>query len=190
MEIFLPKVPEFWLVNQKRSLLLWREFWVQQVADWLEMLGIEDRDPLELHLIGEREIFQSPSRTFRLFDDALSAVREIRGMGIKVAVLSNWDHSLHQCLEGHGLGEEFDAVFASLEYGVEKPDPKFFEVALNHFGVSPNECFHVGDDLTDDFEGAKASGIPVALLDREQTQPAMPVITTLRELSGAFEWYA
>ena len=190
LELFLPKVPEFWLVNRRRSLLAWREFWVQQVADWLEALGIEDRDPLELHLIGEKEIFQSPSQTFKLFDDALSAVRQIREMGIKVAVLSNWDHSLHKCLEGHGLGDDFDAVFASLEHGVEKPDPKFFQIALDHFGFSPSECFHVGDDPTDDLEGAASAGIAVALLDRSATNTDKPVIATLNQLIEAFEWYA
>jgi putative hydrolase of the HAD superfamily len=190
LELFIPKLPEFWLVNQRRDFLAWREFWVQQVADWLEVLGIVDRDPLELHMIGEKEIFQAPSQTFKLFDDALATVRQIREMGIKVAVLSNWDYSLHKCLEGHGLGGEFDAVFASLEHGVEKPDPKFFQIALEHFGVSPTECFHVGDDRVDDLEGANSAGIPVALLDRAHFRLEKPVITSLNQLKEAFEWYA
>ncbi|MEI7576770.1 MAG: HAD-IA family hydrolase [Armatimonadota bacterium] len=189
MEIFLPKLPEFWLMNQKRSFLPWREFWVQQVADWLAALGIEGQNPLELHLIGEKEIFRPPSKTFKLFDDALPAVRALQEMGIKVAVLSNWDHSLHQCLEGHGLGYEFDAVFASLEHGVEKPDPRFFQIALDHFGVTPSECFHVGDDPIDDFEGATQAGIPVALLDRTRLRSEKPYISDLHQLIEAFEWY-
>lgn len=189
MEIFLPKLPEFWQVNQKRSFLPWREFWVQQVADWLEVLGIEGQDALELHLIGEREIFETPSQTFKLFDDALPSVRRLRQLGIKVAVLSNWDHSLHKCLEGHGLGGEFDAVFASLEHGVEKPDPRFFQIALDHFGVLPSECFHVGDDLADDLEGARAAGIPVAQIVRSASNASKPIITSLDHLIEAFEWY-
>jgi putative hydrolase of the HAD superfamily len=153
-------------------------------------MGLEGHDPLALHLIGEREIFETPSHTFKLFEDAIPAVRALRTQGIAVAVLSNWDHSLHRCLEGHGLGAEFDAVFASLEHGVEKPDGRFFQVALDHFGVSPAECFHVGDDPTDDLQGAMGLGIPVALLDRSATSPERPVITSLSQLQEAFEWYA
>ncbi len=189
MEIFAPKLPEFWRVNQKRDFLAWREFWVQQVADWLEALGIEGPDPLDLHLIGEKEIFRPPSQTFKLFDDALPAVRSLQEKGIKVAVLSNWDHSLHQCLEGHGLGYEFDAVFASLEHGVEKPDPKFFQLALDHFGVTASECFHVGDDLTDDYNGARAAGIPTALLDREGNSTVEYAIASLNQLEEASTWF-
>lgn len=189
LEIFIPKVPEFWLVNQKRDFLEWRGFWVQQVADWLTALGLEGHDPLELHLIGEREIFEAPSQTFRLFEDALPAVRALRDQGIKVAVLSNWDHSLHRCLEGHGLGGEFDAVFASLEHGVEKPDPKFFRIALDHFGFEAADCFHVGDDPTDDLEGAIGAGVPVAHLNRSATHSQKPVINSLSQLSEAFQWY-
>lgn len=189
MELFVPKLPEFWAVNQKRDFLAWREFWVQQVSDWLLALGIEGQDALALHLIGEQEIFRPPSHTFRLFDDSLSAVRQIREKGIKVAVLSNWDHSLHQCLEGHGLGYEFDAVFASLEYGVEKPDPRFFQIALDHFGVEPGECFHVGDDVVDDFEGARGVGIPTVLLDRDGAKGVAKSIRSLAELEEAFSWF-
>ncbi len=189
LELFLPKVPEFWQVNQKRDFLAWREFWVQQVDDWLRALGLTGYDALELHLIGEKEIFLPPSQTFKLFDDALPAVRSLQARGIKVAVLSNWDHSLHQCLEGHGLGGEFDAVFASLEHGVEKPDARFFQIALDHFGVSASECFHVGDDPTDDCKGATGAGIPVALLDRSRTAAEKPVISSLSQLEEAFEWY-
>lgn len=190
LELFVPKVPEFWLVNQKRDLQAWRGFWVQQVSDWLDALGLSGYDPLELHLIGEQEIFNPPSQTFKLFDDALPVVQGLRERGIKVAVLSNWDVSLHGCLAGHGLGNAFDAVFASLEHGVEKPDPKFFEIALNQFGVSSDECFHVGDDPTDDFEGATQAGIPVALLDRTRIHAEKPYISNLYQLSEAFEWYA
>ena len=190
LSIFMPKLSAFWKVNQLRSFSAWREFWVQQVSDWLMAMGLEGHDPLALHLIGEREIFETPPHTFKLFEDAIPAVRAMRTQGIAVAVLSNWDHSLHRCLEGHGLGSEFDAVFASLEHGIEKPDGRFFQVALDHFGVSPAECFHVGDDPTDDLQGAMGLGIPVALLDRSAKSPERPVITSLSQLQEAFEWYA
>lgn len=189
IRLFLPKLPEFWKVNQTREFENWRKFWVRQVEDWLDVMGMPTDNALELHLLGEKEIFEVPSSTFKLFDDVIPVLRELRSKGYQLAVLSNWDLSLHKCLEAHGLTTYFDAVFASLEEGVEKPDSGFFQIALDRFGVKPSECFHVGDDSIDDLEGAQQMGIPVALLDRTAENPSRPIIQTLAQLESAFEWY-
>lgn len=189
MRLFIPKLPEFWRVNQTRSFENWRAFWVQQVADWLDVMGMPTENALELHLLGEKDIFELPSRTFRLFDDAIPCLESLKAKGYTLAILSNWDVSLHKCVEAHGIASYFDVIFASLEEGVEKPDAGFFQIALDRFGVNPEEVFHVGDDVIDDLEGARALGIPVALLDRSASEVQKPVITSLSQLEEAFEWY-
>ena len=189
LKLFIPKIPSFWIVNQTRSLENWRAFWVQQVADWLTALGLPSDNALELHLVGEREIFEIPSSTFRRLDDAIPCLERLKAKGIKLAVLSNWDVSLHRCMTAHGLSPYFDAVYASLEKGFEKPDPRFFNHVLRHFDVSTEECFHVGDDRVDDLQGAQDMGIPCALLDRSAPSIAKPVIQSLDQLEEAFGWY-
>jgi putative hydrolase of the HAD superfamily len=189
MQLYLPKLGEFWLVNQTRSLENWRHFWVRQVSDWLTALGLPNDNALELHLVGEREIFEVPSSTFKLFEDAIPCLTRLRAAGYQLAILSNWDTSIHRCIEAHGLTSHFDAVFASLEEGVEKPDPEFFQVALRHFGVSANQVFHVGDDAIDDLKGAQDMGIACALLDRSANSACKPVIQSLDQLEEAFHWY-
>ena len=189
MKLFLPKFSEFWAINQTRSLDRWRHFWVRQVSDWLTAMEMPTDNALELHLIGEREIFETPSTTFQRFNDAIPCLMGLRERGIKLAILSNWDTSLHRCLEGQGLSPYFDAVFASLEEGVEKPDPGFFELGLKHFGVSAKETFHVGDDPIDDLKGARDFGIPCALLDRSAPGVEKPIINSLSQLEEAFTWY-
>lgn len=188
MGLFMPKLSHFWTINQTRSLDNWRSFWVQQVADWLSAMGLPNENALELHLIGEKEIFEVPSNTFRLFDDVIPCLEALKSKGYKLAILSNWDVSLHRCVEAHGIYSYFDAVFASLEEGVEKPDSKFFQICLDRFGVAPHETFHVGDDQHDDFDGAQKIGIPTALIDRSTTM-RRPVISSLDQLEEAFGWY-
>lgn len=189
LKLFMPKVAEFWTVNQTRSLEKWRAFWVQQVSEWLTVMNLQDEDALALHLVGEREIFETPSSTFRLFDDAKPILERLRAQGIKLAILSNWDISLHGCVAAHGLTPYFDAVFASLEEGYEKPDPRFFNHVLRHFDCTANDCFHVGDDSVDDLQGAQDMGISAALLNRAATHASKPIITNLAQLEEAFEWY-
>ena len=189
LNLFIPKIKEFWNVNQTRSLENWRSFWVQQVADWLTALGLPTDKALDLHMVGEREIFEIPSSTFRRFDDAIPCLERLKAKDIKLAVLSNWDVSLHRCLAAHGLTPYFDAVYASLEEGFEKPDPRFFNRVLRHFDVTADQCFHVGDDRVDDLQGAQDMGIPCALLDRAALSMAKPIIQSLDQLEEALGWY-
>lgn len=189
LKLFMPKLPEFHRINQLKSLDAWRAFWVMQVSDWLKAMDMPNESALDLHMIGEKEIFEVPSSTFKQFDDAIPCLENLKAVGYQLAVLSNWDNSLHKCLEAQGLTPYFNAVFASLEEGVEKPDPKLFQIVLDHFGVSASETFHVGDEPLDDFKGAQDIGIPAALLDRAATNPTKPVINSLLQLEEAFTWY-
>jgi HAD superfamily hydrolase (TIGR01549 family) len=189
MKLFLPKLGEFWTINQSRSLDKWRHFWVRQVSDWLTAMQLPTDHALELHLIGEQEIFQVPSSTFRRFDDAIPCLTRLKNKGIRLAILSNWDTSIHKCVEAQGLTSYFDAVYASLEEGVEKPDPRFFEIALKRFGFTAEQTFHIGDDEIDDLRGAQDMGIPCALLDRLSPGISRPVINSLSQIEEAFAWY-
>src|SRR5258708_2366530 len=53
----------------------------------------------------------------------------------------------------------------SQEEGVEKPDPRIFEIALARCGARPEATVHVGDFYHVDVEGARAAGLRAVLLD-------------------------
>ena len=55
---------------------------------------------------------------------------------------------------------------ASAELGAAKPERAIFEHALALAGVGAERAWHVGDDLRDDVEGARAAGIRAVLLAR------------------------
>ena len=57
-------------------------------------------------------------------------------------------------------------VFAQDNLGIEKPDPRIFEVALREADCEPWELLHVGDSLESDVAGAKAAGSKAAWLNR------------------------
>jgi FMN phosphatase YigB (HAD superfamily) len=81
--------------------------------------------------------------------------------------------------------------------GVEKPDPRIYEVALRQAaggGVAPGEALHIGDSLRKDYAPARSLGMHALLLDRFQTAEAeswrrsgAPV---LPDLVAAQEWLA
>ena len=96
---------------------------------------------------------------FRVLPGVEDALRRLRGHGLALAVVANWDFSLHEHLRAHGLAGWFDAVVVSGELGVRKPDPAPFRAALAELGVEPARAVHVGDHPPHDEVGALAAGM-------------------------------
>ncbi|MGA2470433.1 MAG: HAD-IA family hydrolase [Solirubrobacteraceae bacterium] len=122
---------------------------------------------------------------FEVFDDVADALERWRAAGVRLAVVSNWDISLHDVLAGTGLQKAVDFVVTSAEAGHSKPDPAIFTAALARAGVSPEEVVHIGDSLEEDVAGARAAGIEAVLIARDGTGEGVPadvrVIATLGE---------
>ena len=98
---------------------------------------------------------------FELLPGVVEALASLRARGLALAVVANWDFSLHAHVRGHGLDGWFDTIVTSAETGLRKPDPAPFRVALERLGVSPARALHVGDDASDE-EGAAAAGMHFA----------------------------
>jgi putative hydrolase of the HAD superfamily len=92
---------------------------------------------------------------------AVEAVAELERLGLRLAVVSNWDIALPGYLEQLGLAGRFDAVVTSAEAGAPKPDPRIFRLALERLRVRPERALHVGDADADE-EGARAAGMAFA----------------------------
>jgi FMN phosphatase YigB (HAD superfamily) len=96
---------------------------------------------------------------FRPVGGAREAVTELAHRGLSLAVVANWDVSLHGHLRAHGLDRWFTTVVVSAEVGSAKPAPEPFRVALERLGVDPSRTVHVGDSEEHDRAGAEAAGL-------------------------------
>jgi putative hydrolase of the HAD superfamily len=91
--------------------------------------------------------------------------------------------------EAAGLGGRFAFQIFASEAGVEKPDPRIFEICLRAAGCLPDELLHVGDSARDDVEGAHGAGIRCAWIRRRpgvpnpKTAPDLE-ISSLEDLAG------
>jgi putative hydrolase of the HAD superfamily len=107
------------------------------------------------------------SLRFYAYEDSARVLRALRAAGIRTAVISNWDWSLHERLHETGLAELVDGALASAEVGSAKPDGAIFAAALELVGARPGEAWHVGDTPEADIEGARAAGIRPVLIARD-----------------------
>ena len=94
-----------------------------------------------------------------------AALDGMRARGVKVAIISNSEGMLERLFTDLGVLGHFDLVVDSGKAGIEKPDPRIFEIALERFGVPAARALHLGDMFATDIVGARAAGIRCALID-------------------------
>jgi putative hydrolase of the HAD superfamily len=109
---------------------------------------------------------------FTAFPEVPAVLDALRARGHALAVVSNWDVSLHDVLEQTGLRPYFGAVVVSAEVGAAKPDPEPFRRALAALGAGASGALHAGDRLDEDVAGARAAGVTPVLVDRTGGAPS------------------
>lgn len=96
--------------------------------------------------------------------DVVPALESLRTRGLRIVVVSNANGRLRHLFDRLDLSRWFDVVLDSHEWGVEKPDPRLFEVALARSGASRERTVHVGDLYHVDVSGARRAGLANAVL--------------------------
>lgn len=126
--------------------------------------------------------FAKPA-AWRVFEDALPALEALAGLGMDLAVVSNWDDRLRPLLEALRLDRYFNCIVISCETAFTKPSPVIFAETLRQLGRPAASVLHVGDSLHEDFAGATAAGLKTLHLRRD-APPLDLQIQSLREISA------
>jgi putative hydrolase of the HAD superfamily len=116
-------------------------------------------------------VFWRASLVVSLIDGVPDLLREVEASGMPMGVVSNSSFAsptLEQELQVQGIRSHFRFVISSADYGVRKPDPLIFEVALRRLGMEPGQVWFAGDNVGYDIIGARQAGIfPVAYNPRK-----------------------
>ena len=103
--------------------------------------------------------------------DVLPSLRRLRSAGLQLVIVSNANGTVQAAADRLGLTECIGCVLDSFVEKVEKPDPRFFEIALERSGARRETTIHVGDIYEVDVVGARAAGIRPVLLDAAGLYP-------------------
>lgn len=116
--------------------------------------------------------------------DVEPTLMALRSLELRLVVVSNANGTLRAHMDRVGLSRYFDHVLDSADEGVEKPDPRFFEIALARSGASRETTLHVGDLYYVDVIGARSAGLDAVLLDEADLRPDADCrrVRTLAEL--------
>ena len=179
---------DYCAINETREPSQGDDFWRQLASDWLGKIGEDPARGPELMNAGRPLLYTDKSPYFKLYDDVLPALDALDALDIRMAIISNWDYSLHRIVTMLGIQDRFQVILASLEEGVEKPDPRLFHIALEKLRVSPANAVHVGDNPLDDLQGARNAGMRGLLLDRERETSEGSMLHSLTAIPELLGW--
>lgn len=117
-------------------------------------------------------------------DNVVPALSALRARGLTLVLVSNANGTVCAHMERLGLARWFDCLIDSQDVGVEKPDPRIFQIALERVQADPATTIHVGDLYQVDIVGARAAGLRGVLLDERNQYPEAdcPRLRSLTEL--------
>ena len=96
--------------------------------------------------------------------DVAPALAALKDRGLRLVVVSNANGRLRHLFDRLDLTKWFDHVLDSHEWGVEKPDPRLFQLALEQSRSDAKKTVHVGDLYHVDVVGARSAGLREGIL--------------------------
>ncbi|MEO8103858.1 MAG: haloacid dehalogenase type II [Betaproteobacteria bacterium] len=137
-------------------------------------------------IAGAHETLNQAYRTLQPFDDAIPALTALTKIPQppKLAVLSNGAPDMLDAVVRHaGLQTLLDAVLSVDAVGVFKPDPRVYQLAVDHYRVAPIRIGFVSSNGWD-AAGAKAFGFTVFWVNRGGTAQEELGVTPDHELNS------
>ncbi|MEK9200713.1 MAG: HAD family phosphatase [Patescibacteria group bacterium] len=91
-------------------------------------------------------------------------IKQLKARDLKMGILSNTLPPWAEIVRNNGGFTDFDSVVLSCEVGLQKPDPKVYELALDRLGVRGEESLFV-DDKEENLEVARSLGMRTVLAE-------------------------
>ena len=124
------------------------------------------------------------STGWALFPETIEVLENLKGRGLKLGVISNFDSRVYSVMSALRILHYFSSVTISSETGFAKPDPHIFQAAIRSLETAPSQILLVGDSLHDDVEAAERVGLQAVLVDRENRYPRANHVCRVTDLLG------
>jgi putative hydrolase of the HAD superfamily len=134
--------------------------WWQGVVDATFGPDVESNDGFDRRACFDAmfELYAS-AEAWRARPGTRATLTQLRASGLRLGVVSNFDHRLPNLLEALDLNGLLDHVVHPILCGAAKPDPAIFEFALASLALEPHQVVHVGDDPVNDLAAARRVGL-------------------------------
>jgi 2-haloacid dehalogenase len=166
---------------------LWRDkqlqyTWLRAVqgrhADFWQVTGDALDFALESLGLADPVLRERLMRLYLILDaypDAPAVLQQLRGAGFATAILSNGSPAmLAAAVDNAGLGDLLDHVLSVEEAEVYKPDPRVYQLAVDHLAVPPKAIAFISSNGWDAWAGS-AFGMRAIWCNRQsQSRERLP----------------
>lgn len=138
---------------------------VRELARWRAIVGevLDDVTDAETCFQELYAHFARPD-AWRFQAETAEVLATLASRGHVLGIASNFDRRLRGLVENMPALRSVKYLLISSEIGWRKPAAAFFAAMRRQAGSPPKQLLHVGDDRVNDYEGARAAGVPSLLL--------------------------
>ena len=135
------------------------------------------------------------ARTINPLPNATEVLSCLKSQGYKIGLISNCSSSIPQIVKRLPFASLIDVSVYSSLVGMQKPDPRIYQLAVEQLVVEPEDCLYIGDGDSQELTGASKVGMQPVLLrlsnedntdvhrvDTERDAWDGPVISSLSEV--------
>jgi putative hydrolase of the HAD superfamily len=128
---------------------------------------------------------------------ATEVLTHLKAAGYKTGLVSDCSASIPKTFDNMPFAPLLDVTIFSCLVGVQKPDPRIYQLALKQLAVKPGDCLYIGDGDDQELTGALQVGMHPVLIrnpdedrsdvhrtDFEADEWDGPVISSLQEVLG------
>ncbi|MGO9516200.1 MAG: HAD family hydrolase [Candidatus Korobacteraceae bacterium] len=121
----------------------------------------------------ERIVEMETLMWLRVNQEALALAREIKALGVRIAILSNMPHDLLAYVQREFEWlDEFEVKIWSCELGMVKPDPSIYRVCLDALGCEAQRTLFF-DDRPNNVEAARELGMEAYIFESAEQARAI-----------------
>ena len=122
--------------------------------------------PTEALLTATGQFFRIESlNILQCYPATIGTLQQLHAKGCGIYLLSNAQRIFTEYeLRSLGLWDLFDGILISSDEGCCKPDPTFFQILFDRYGLDFTTCLMTGNERTSDLAGAIAAGIDCCYL--------------------------
>ena len=173
-----PEIIATWFELEERYWAAWlagrfrlAEARRRRMAGLLTVLGRPGADDAMLDALFARYV-EAYEASWFAFPDAIDALAELTGAGLRAAVLTNGAAAMQRAkVAAIGAAPFLVDVLTAEDLQLAKPDPATFLETCRRLHVAPERALHVGDRYDLDVVAARAAGLRAVHLDRRNAGP-------------------
>lgn len=136
---------------------LWNEMDRGKITDEELIAGFISNNPAVEKEI--REVYANIKRMIVRYDYAIPWIKELKGRGYGVYVISNFgETAFAECSGALDFLSEVDGAIISYQEKLVKPDYEIYRLLYKRYGLNAGECVFI-DDVAKNVEAAKETGM-------------------------------